>query len=139
MSNDQRINRSGVNTDKKVPDLDALFQSARVNEPALVDDNFTKAVLNQIPDKPLYLRTVAVSESRKRSLSHDFMGFFLGMLAAFLFIDPARFDLSTIIARVNALLPNSITISLVHIIYIGVVVMSATAIAWWWVERRGKG
>lgn len=124
--------------------LDQLFNTARAIEPVYEGDNFSKTVLNQLPAQPDRLRSIEVSESRKRGIIHDLFGFFVGMITAFLIFDPTKIDLSILdpsrfnpahfVAALNSLMPNNIVISLSNIIIISLLLISSALVAWWVVE-----
>ena len=103
-------------------DLDALFSSAREDQPILVDQNFTKVVANSLPSRPV--------RREKRGLSFDLIGVTLGLILAYFY-----FDVSKMLSAAVNLIPETIVLSPVHaLIAIGsVTVMSA--IAWWTVEN----
>lgn len=112
---DIQFNHSNMN-------LDSLFARARADQPDLVDDNFTKMVVNRLPDNP-------------RRASHtqhyfDLIGLFVGLVVTFLVIEPAQ-----IVSSLLSLLPNNITVSLSSMLMVSVLFSSLALAAWWKIER----
>ncbi|MFT6408012.1 MAG: hypothetical protein ACJAQ6_001428 [Arenicella sp.] len=105
--------------------LDALFARARLAQPNLMDDNFTKLLVNKLPTLELGVR----NQTAKKGLSFDLIGAVIGLLMAYLFIDKM-----SLLNSFVALIPESIVISpLVMVAVVGAVVLSS-AVAWWAVE-----
>ena len=105
--------------------LNALFASARQMQPNLMDDNFTKSLMNSLPAINLRAR----KESAKKGLSFDLIGAIIGLLMAYLFIDAGALYNSFI-----SLMPESLVISpLLLIGAVGAIGLSS-GIAWWAVE-----
>ena len=105
--------------------LNALFASARQMQPNLMDDNFTKSLMNSLPAINLRAR----KESAKKGLSFDLVGAVIGLLMAYLFIDK-----NSLISSFFSLIPETLVISpLLLLSVIGVVGLSSV-IAWWAVE-----
>ncbi len=105
--------------------LDALFASARQMQPNLMDDNFTKRLLNDLPSVTL----VARKEIAKKGFSFDLIGAVIGLLMAYLFIDGASLKSSFL-----GLISDSVVISPMLIIAIIGAVGLSSAVAWWAVE-----
>jgi hypothetical protein len=105
--------------------LDALFARARLAQPNLMDDNFTKLLVNKLPIVNLAVR----KETAKKGLSFDLIGAVIGLLMAYLFIDK-----TSLFNSLFGLIPESLVISpLVMVGAVGAVVLSS-AVAWWAVE-----
>ncbi len=105
--------------------LDALFASARQSQPNLVDDNFTKMLINSLPKVNLVVR----KDTSKKGLSFDLIGAIIGLLMAYLFVDK-----TSLLSSFVGLIPDSLVISpLVILSVVGAVALSS-AIAWWAVE-----
>jgi hypothetical protein len=105
--------------------LDALFASARQAQPNLMDDNFTKSLMNSLPKVTLSVRRQTV----KKGLSFDMFGAIIGLLMAYLFIDR-----NSLAGSFLSLIPESLVISpLLLVGVIGVVGLSS-ALVWWAVE-----
>jgi len=105
--------------------LDALFASARQAQPNLMDDSFTKLLVNSLPKTSL----AAQKETVKKGLSFDLIGAIIGLLMAYLFIDR-----TSLVSSFVGLIPESIVISpLLFISAIGVIGLSSV-VAWWMVE-----
>lgn len=105
--------------------LDALFTSARQAQPNLVDDNFTKMLLNSLPKISL----VARKQATKKGLSFDMIGAIIGLLMAYLFIDK-----TSLLNSFVGLLPETLTISPMLLIGVLAAVGLSSVIAWWAVE-----
>lgn len=105
--------------------LDALFASARQMQPNLMDDNFTKRLLNDLPSVSL----VARKEIAKKGLSFDLIGAVIGLLMAYLFIDSTSLQNSFL-----GLISDSIVISPMLIISIIGLLGLSSVVAWWAVE-----
>jgi len=105
--------------------LNALFASARQMQPNLMDDNFTKSLMNSLPT----INLVAQKESAKKGLSFDLIGAIIGLLMAYLFIDK-----DSLVNTFLGMVPETLVISpLLLIAAIGGVGLSS-ALAWWVVE-----
>jgi len=107
-------------------ELDALFSNARENavELELVDDNFTKLVVNSLPAKP--------ARRDRKSLPFDLLGMILGLVMAYLY-----FDVSLLLSDIINLVPETIVLSPMHALaaFASVSVMSLFA---WWVVEKGR-
>ena len=103
--------------------LAALFAAARENQPNLMDDNFTKVLINSLPKISLVERKAHA----RKGLSFDLVGALIGVLMACLFLSQSSvFD--------SFSLPNSIVLSpLLILAALGAVVISGF-VAWWAVE-----
>ena len=113
-------------------DLDALFNHARAHEPSLCDDNFTKVVINRLPENNIY--AINANEQRRRSkrgLSMDVIGGLVGLILVFLFMDKGG-----LVQSILKLVPESITLSpLVFMVsFMGLTLTSIGA--WWSVESN---
>lgn len=106
--------------------LDRLFTQARSEQTEIVDDNFTKTVLNSLPPKR---QAVDRLQDTKRQYLPDVIGLMIGLIAVFLLVDP-----SALANNVLSLLPN-LSISFVTIGSAVTFVCAAAAAAWWSVER----
>jgi uncharacterized protein YacL len=105
--------------------LDALFASARQAQPNLMDDSFTKLLVNSLPKTSLAVQ----KETVKKGLSFDLIGAIIGLLMAYLFIDR-----TSLVSSFVGLIPESIVISpLLFMSAIGVIGFSSV-VAWWMVE-----
>ncbi|MFT6098049.1 MAG: hypothetical protein ACJAYF_000584 [Arenicella sp.] len=105
--------------------LDALFASARQAQPNLMDDSFTKLLVNSLPKTNLAVQ----KETVKKGLSFDLIGAIIGLLMAYLFIDR-----TSLVSSFVGLIPESIVISpLLFMSAIGVIGFSSV-VAWWMVE-----
>ena len=104
--------------------LDALFSNARQEELSLGldDDNFTKIVANSLPTKP-------VRRARK-GLSFDLIAMMLGVVVAYFY-----FDVSSLIAGVVNLVPETIVLSPMHALTALGLVSVMSLLAWWVVEK----
>jgi len=105
--------------------LNALFASARQAQPNLMDDNFTKTLMNSLPS----INMVARKESERKGLSFDLIGAIVGLLMAYLFVDT-----SSLYNSIVGLIPESFVISpLLVVASVGVMALSSV-VAWWAVE-----
>jgi len=109
----------------EIDPLASLFASARECQPNLMDDNFTKSLMNSLPS----INLVQQRETTKKGLSFDLLGAMIGIMVAYLFIDKtALFD------SMPSLMPSSLVVSpLMMIIAIGSIALSSI-VAWWAVE-----
>ncbi len=118
------MNSNTPHTDEFDP-LASLFAAARDNQPNLMDDNFTKVLMNSLPS----INLVATKANAKKGLSFDLIGAILGIVVAYFFITGG--------AGVESLsfsMPDSIVLSpLVAIAAVGAVAISSV-VAWWAVE-----
>ncbi len=103
-------------------ELDALFSDAREGQPALFDDNFTKVVANSLPTKPI--------RRRKGGISFDLIGAMIGLVLAYFL-----FDVSRVVSGVLSLVPETLTLSPVHILMALGFVSGMSVFAWWAVEN----
>lgn len=104
-------------------DLDALFAQVREEEPELDGDNFSKIVVNQLPNK--------VRRNSPRRVLSDFFGLTLGALLAYSLV-----DFSALYQRVEPLLPTSGSISLMSVLVLAASFSLVAATSWWIVERN---
>ena len=104
--------------------LDQLFNAARLQQKELVDDNFTKVVMNRLPAKPP-LRI------NKRAFLPDIIGLLVGLLVAWRFFEP---QLTT--AKWLSLFPSDIAISPSSMLLMSTALSLAAVMAWWSVERK---
>lgn len=105
--------------------LDALFSTARQMQPNLMDDNFTKRLLNDLPTVNLVER----KKIAKKGLSFDLIGAVIGLLMAYLFIDRSFLQNSFL-----SLASDSIVVSPMLIITVIGAIGLSSAVAWWAVE-----
>jgi hypothetical protein len=118
------MNNETINTAGNDP-LDALFASARQSQPNLMDDNFTKTLINSLPKVNLFER----KENAKKGLSFDLIGAMLGLLMAYIFVDG-----STLLNSFFASITDSFVISpLMLIMAVGAAALTSL-VAWWVVE-----
>jgi len=104
--------------------LDALFAQARATEPVLMDENFTKVVLNSLPTN--------INRRRDhRRYYPDFIGLMIGIVAVLMLIEP-----ESLMAKVAALVPSSIVISAPNLIGLTLSLSALALVAWWSVERN---
>ena len=68
-----------MNNMQKFDSIDDLFAAARLDEPTLRDDNFTKLVINQLPAAPRRIDT--------RGISFDMIAALIGGVLAFMLVD----------------------------------------------------
>ena len=114
-------------------DLDALFNSARSTQPNLHNDNFTKVIINSLPDNNIYaLNAIEQKRISKRGLSMDFIGGLIGLILVFLFMDTGG-----LMQSILKLVPESITLSpLVFIV--GFMGLTFASIGAWWSLENNK-
>ena len=113
------------NATKHIDPLDALFASARESQPNLMDDSFTKMLINSLPSVNLAVRKATA----KKGLSFDLIGAIIGLAMAYLFIDK-----TSLLSSFAGLIPQTLVISpLVIIAAVGAVGLSSV-VAWWAVE-----
>ena len=105
--------------------LDQLFAEARLERAELVDDNFTKMVINRLPNNPLRIN--------KRGFLADAIGLLVGLLVAWRFFEP-----QILVAKWLALFPSNISISLSNLLLVSAALSLAAVMAWWSVERRAS-
>jgi len=111
-----------LNSPDEFLELDALFSKARQDRPVLADENFTKFVVNSLPSK--------ATRRPERGFSFDIIGVCLGMILAYFY-----FDVSQLLSKLINIVPETITLSLMHaIVAIGSVTVMSVA-AWWTVEK----
>jgi len=118
------MNSNTPHTDEFDP-LANLFAAARDNQPNLMDDNFTKVLMNSLPS----INLVATKANAKKGLSFDLIGAMLGIVVAYFFITGgAGLD------SLSFSMPDSIVLSpLLAIAAVGAVAISSV-VAWWAVE-----
>ena len=117
------MNTENNNIEEHDP-LASLFAAARENQPNLMDDNFTKVLMNSLPKISLVER----KKHARKGLSFDLVGALIGILMACLFLS------QSMILDAISLDALSITLSpLLILAGFGVVVISGF-IAWWAVE-----
>lgn len=104
-------------------ELDALFARAAASQPNLVDENFTKMVVNSLP-------AISSSKPAKRFLP-DLIGFVIGVLCILSLADPRQ-----IIHSIGAALPETIVISPFSVLTIAAAISAGALFAWWSVERE---
>ena len=113
-------------------DLNALLATTRETQPNLHDDNFTKVVINSLPENNIYAIS-AIEQKRvsKRSLSMDVIGGLVGLILVFMFMD--RGGLMNSILK---LVPESITLSPLLFVAAFVSLIFASIGAWWSIENN---
>ena len=104
--------------------LESLFSSARGSMPSLQSDNFTKVVLNSLPETPL--------RRKSASVSFELIGVLAGLIAAYFVI-----DFNALVRGFIAMVPNSITLSPLHML-IALGSISVMSVAAWWAVERGR-
>lgn len=104
--------------------LDALFARAAATQPNLVDENFTKTVVNRLP--------AIVSKKPARQFMPDLVGFAMGVICILLIADPRQ-----IINSIGAALPETIIISPFSVLAMAAAMGAGAFFAWWSVERDG--
>jgi len=104
--------------------IDALFSDARQSTPNFASDNFTKVVLNSIPEAPVRRKASGVSL--------ELLGVLVGLVVAYFMI-----DFNSLIRGFIAMMPHSITLSPIHIL-IALGGISAMSVAAWWAVERGR-
>lgn len=108
-------------------DVATLFRVAANNEPLLIDDNFTKVVINCLPHKS----TLQRRGTRTRWLP-DMLGLFVAIIAIIWLT-----NLQDIGVAVSTLVPSSIVISLPNIVGAAAMLIVTAIMGWWVVERDG--
>lgn len=103
--------------------LEALFARAAAVQPELVDDNFTKVVLNSLP-------RISRTAKPARQLLTDLIGFVIGLVCMFVVVNPAQ-----LVNKISASLPTSVIISSTNILLLAAVMSGVAMFAWWAVER----
>jgi hypothetical protein len=106
--------------------IDELFSAARshaIEASKLDDDNFTKIVINSLPEN--------LKRSRSRKYYPDLVGLLVGLIAALLVIDPSQ-----IFNTLLGLFPDSISISLTNMLIASFGFSCLAALAWWSVESN---
>ena len=109
----------------KITDIEALFANARQAQPNLMDDNFTKRLVNSLPK----VSVTARKESPNKGFSFDLIGAFIGLLMAYLFIDK-----TSLLNLFAGLIPETLVISPLLIVGALVAVSVSSLVAWWAVE-----
>lgn len=113
-------------------DLDSLFAAARETQPGLHDDNFTKVVVNSLPDNNIYAsRAIEQKRVNKRGVSMDLMGGLFGLMLLFLFV-----DVGSLAHSVLKLVPESVTLSPLLLVAAFGALMFTTVGAWWTMENN---
>lgn len=105
--------------------LEALFGSARESMPELCADNFTKVVINSLPESPVRRKASGVS--------FELIGVLLGLVVAYFMIDFN--SLASGFLSLVAQAPQSVTVAPIHLLVAlgSICVMSVGA--WWAVEQ----
>lgn len=103
-------------------DLDALFSSARDAEGTWVDENFTKVVINSLPAKP--------HRTKSRSIAFDLIGLMVGIVAAYWF-----FDLSQLVQNLLAWVPESVSVTVGHVLSLFGGTLVLAWCGWWTAEK----
>ncbi len=107
-------------------DLDALFAENREHQLSLVDDNFTKIVINRLPASP--------KRSTSRPLLFDAVGLIIGLMAAYVFFDAGHFAENAL-----SVIPESLSFTVANLAVLsGVALISAIGVSllgWWTVEK----
>lgn len=115
-----------------MPDLDALFANTRSLQPNLHDDNFTKVVLNSLPDNNIYaINAIEQKRVSQRSLSVDVIGGLVGLILVFLFMDKGG-----LMNSILKLLPESITLSPLLFMSAFMSLIFVSIGAWWSIENN---
>ena len=123
-------NTSGLHLGSDNDLLDRLFAQARAEQTEIVDDNFTKTLLNSLPSKrPAVGLFRARLHATTRQYIPDVIGLVVSLFAVFMLVDPAA-----LASTVLSLLPD-FSISFATITTAAVVVCVAATAAWWSVER----
>ena len=106
-------------------DLAQLFAEARVEEEEdeLIDDKFTKLVMNRLPVKTLRIN--------KRAFLPDVIGLLVGLVVAWRFFEP-----QIVASKWLSLFPSNISISPSNMLLVSAGLCLAAFIAWWSVERK---
>jgi hypothetical protein len=114
-------------------DLNALFENTRNTQPNLHDDNFTKVIINSLPDNNFYAAN-AIEQKRvsQRSLSMDTIGGLVGLVLVFMFM-----DMGGLMNSVLKLVPESITLSPLLIVA-GFISFTFVSIGAWWSIENNK-
>lgn len=120
------MNTEDFNLSSAESDLDALFANARSSQPELLDDNFTKVVLNSLLPRSSPQHSVKL----RKSFSFDLVGALIGLLCAYLFVDQ-----TAVMSSLLALVPESLVISPIHIIGGASAFMLTSVVAWWTYEN----
>lgn len=116
------MNTKDSNVTQKESDLDSLFAAARLSQPALCDDNFTKMVINHLPK----MASIHQNIKLRKSFSFDLVGALIGLLCAYFFVDQ-----TTVMSSMLALVPESLVISPLYMVA-GVSAFMLSSIAAWW-------
>ena len=113
-------------------DLDALFASTRSLQPNLQDDNFTKVVINSLPENNIYaISALEQKRVNQRSLSMDIIGGLVGLILLFLFMDKGG-----LMNSILKLVPESITLSPLLFVAAFMGLTFASIGAWWSIENN---
>lgn len=103
-------------------ELDALFSKARESQPVLADENFSKVLANSLPSKPV--------PRRNRAISFDVIGALVGLFLTYLL-----FDLSQVVRDVLNFIPETLTLSPMHLLVALALISGMSVLAWWTVEN----
>jgi len=125
MTENTDLNLNELNSpafDEAGGDLDALFTSAREHQPGLVDENFTKVVVNSLPARAV--------RRRKAGFSFDLIGAVIGLVLAYFL-----FDVRKVVGGVLNLIPETLVLSPVHMLVALAFVSGMSLLAWWVVEN----
>lgn len=117
-------NESGADL---MSELDSLFASTRDAQPLLQDDNFTKIVINSLPENNIYAMNAQQQKRvKKRGLSMDLLGGLIGLLVLFVFMDKGA-----LFSSVLNVIPESIAFSPMLIVS-SFVCLSVLSVGTWW-------
>ena len=119
--NEKKITASEFERQRAL-NLDALLEQTRVMQPTLIDDNFTKVVVNRLP--------VNVKRGKANSKMFDAIGLILGLIAAFLFFDSAAF-----IHNALSVIPESLTLTVTNLTF-GISALFVFAWGAWWTAEK---
>ncbi len=103
-------------------DLDALFTQTRAQQPSLIDDNFTKIIVNTLP--------VRIKRDKSRSTIFDFIGLLLGLVAAYWFFDLGQFTQSAL-----NWVPESLSLTVANVITALCLVLGFSWLGVWTAEK----
>ncbi|GAA6137162.1 hypothetical protein NBRC116583_09090 [Arenicella sp. 4NH20-0111] len=103
-------------------DLDALFTQTRAQQPSLIDDNFTKIIVNSLP--------VRIKRDKSRSTIFDLIGLLLGLVAAYWFFDLGQFTQSAL-----NWVPESLSLTVANVITALCLVLGFSWLGVWTAEK----
>lgn len=126
MNDKTKLNSANSGIEGNSDFVTALFQQARMSAPVLSDDNFTKMVINQLPNKPKRQRT---KQGATKWLP-DSLGLLLGVGIMSIVVGPA--ELSSVL---SALAPSSITLSVTTVSAVAMAFAGLSVLAFWRVEQ----